>query len=516
KALEKACADNGIPLMLVTTQDGNSNSLKGWIGNLFGLGDESRGDGIWTYWAQYKDGNYNQFTLGYYTDGGNFQITRLTSTEDGSVVPYVKGVAMGSATLTMGTGDVSALTYTLNPANAYYTEVSWTSSNPSVATVDGTGKVTALSAGTSVITVKTKDGGYTATCTVTVGGGATTPTPPGGTDVSVTGVAVDRATASVTAGGTVQINAAVSPDNATNKGVTWSSSDTSVATVSGNGLVTALKAGTAVITVRTGDGGYTAMCTVTVKASAEITIDPEVTDTGAGTTATVTDRQMDDANEQAKDTDGGATPVLSIDAESKSSRTSGKTSVLVPAAGLKEFAAAGGEAKISTSSGTVVLDNNALKEITKAPGETVEIIVEIVDGSVLNAAQKAKAEDGLIVSVTVKVGGAVVSQLNGSATVTIPYELKAGQDPSKLVVWYLDDNGGVTEYPCTYDPVNKAVTFVTDHFSYYVVVYTGTDQSAAGSDGESMTLYIAIAALVLVALCAGALFYVRSKKASRA
>ena len=82
-------------------------------------------------------------------------------------------------------------------------------------------------------------------------------------NVSVTGVSLNQSTASIEDGDTLQLTETVLPSNATNKNVTWSSSNTSVATVS-NGLVTGISAGTAIITVTTTDGGYTATCTVTV------------------------------------------------------------------------------------------------------------------------------------------------------------------------------------------------------------------------------------------------------------
>ena len=67
-AFEKACAQNGIPF------DPYSNeTLKGWFNSLFGLGDVNMGNGAWKYWVQYHEGVYNDKTLGYYTEGGNFQ-----------------------------------------------------------------------------------------------------------------------------------------------------------------------------------------------------------------------------------------------------------------------------------------------------------------------------------------------------------------------------------------------------------------------------------------------------------
>lgn len=83
-------------------------------------------------------------------------------------------------------------------------------------------------------------------------------------DVSVTGVSLDKTSAELEVGGTLKLTATIEPANATNKDVSWSSSDENVATVA-NGTVTAVAAGSAVITVKTADGGKEAKCTVTVK-----------------------------------------------------------------------------------------------------------------------------------------------------------------------------------------------------------------------------------------------------------
>ena len=80
----------------------------------------------------------------------------------------------------------------------------------------------------------------------------------------VTGVTLNRSNLSLTAGGAAWLRAAVQPDNAANKMVTWSTSDASIATVT-DGVVTAVAPGTATITVTTVDGGFTAICTVTVR-----------------------------------------------------------------------------------------------------------------------------------------------------------------------------------------------------------------------------------------------------------
>ena len=115
--------------------------------------------------------------------------------------------------------------------------------------------VTALKAGTATITVTAEDGGKTATCQVTVNAKV----------YNVESVSLDKTNITLTEGDSETLTATVSPSNATNKNVIWKSSNTSVATVN-NGKVTAIKAGTATITVTTDDGGKTATCQVTVEA----------------------------------------------------------------------------------------------------------------------------------------------------------------------------------------------------------------------------------------------------------
>ena len=88
------------------------------------------------------------------------------------------------------------------------------------------------------------------------------------TTIHVTSVSLNKNSTTLGVGDTEQLIATVAPSNATNKAITWSTSNSSVATVSSSGLVTAVAAGSATITVTTSDGGYTATCTVAVSGSA--------------------------------------------------------------------------------------------------------------------------------------------------------------------------------------------------------------------------------------------------------
>ena len=147
----------------------------------------------------------------------------------------VTGVTLDRQTIDMTEGETTALTATVAPSNATDKSVTWSSSSTAVATVDSNGKVTAVKAGEATITVTTKDGGKSATCKVTVKAAT----------VAVTGVEVDPAELSLVEGTSASIKATVTPENATDKDVSWTSSSADVATVDGNGKVTAVKAGEA-------------------------------------------------------------------------------------------------------------------------------------------------------------------------------------------------------------------------------------------------------------------------------
>ena len=185
------------------------------------------------------------------TDGGHTATATVTVSAD---VVAVAGVTLDKTSLNLAPNGSSTLKATVTPAKASNKGVTWTSSDTTVATVSSTGKVTAKKDGTATITVTTKDGGYTAECTVTV------------KTVKVTGVRVSSATATVKEGKSTTITATVAPSNATNKEVTWTSADTSIAKVSQNGVITGVKAGKTTVTVTTKDGGHKATVDVTVTA----------------------------------------------------------------------------------------------------------------------------------------------------------------------------------------------------------------------------------------------------------
>ena len=194
---------------------------------------------------------------------GTATVTATAEGKSGTCAVTVKAkavnvteVTLDRTELTLTEGEAETLTATVKPDNADNKKVKWSSDKTDVATVGGDGRVTAVKAGEATVTVTTEDGGKTATCKVTVKAKV----------VNVTEVTLDRTELTLTEGETETLTATVRPDNADNRNVTWSSDKTEVATVGGDGKVTAVKAGVAVVTVTTEDGGRTATCKVTVKA----------------------------------------------------------------------------------------------------------------------------------------------------------------------------------------------------------------------------------------------------------
>lgn len=168
----------------------------------------------------------------------------------------VTGIALLPASLTFSVGSSQQLASTIAPANASNKNLSWTSDNTAVATVSSSGMVTAVSIGTATITVTTEDGGKTATTVITTTN-----------QIFVSSITVSPTAATITMGNTQQLTATVLPANASNKNITWTSSNTSVATVNSLGLVTSVAPGICNITVNTQDGSDK-------KAIAAITVNP--------------------------------------------------------------------------------------------------------------------------------------------------------------------------------------------------------------------------------------------------
>lgn len=203
-------------------------------------------------------GNWdNNGKKNYTASGANVVVENGTV---GSVAPCVTVVPVSSVSISGGNfelkeGATKQLSATVSPSNATDRAVSWKSSDTSVATVDASGTVKAVKAGTATITATA--GGKSATVKVTV---ASDYVAVSSVAISGTGVSGGKATINVGAG--LNLTATVSPSNASDKTVKWTTSNAAVATVDANGAVRAVKAGNAAITATAGDKSASILVTV--------------------------------------------------------------------------------------------------------------------------------------------------------------------------------------------------------------------------------------------------------------
>ena len=173
----------------------------------------------------------------------------------------VSGVTLDQNSLTLTVGDTVFLTASVQPDDAENKKVVWSSDNPAVASVDERGIVTTLSEGAATITVTTDDGGLTASCAVTVL-----------LQIPASAIVLSASRQALAVGGAFNLTATVFPENASDKTVTWSTSDDKIASVyvyddyygyDANTVRVKKEAeGTATVTARSADGSVTAECEI--------------------------------------------------------------------------------------------------------------------------------------------------------------------------------------------------------------------------------------------------------------
>ncbi|EFB75294.1 hypothetical protein [Subdoligranulum variabile] len=153
----------------------------------------------------------------------------------------------------------------------------------------------------------------------------------------------------------------------------------------------------------------------------------------------------------------------------------------LPMAAMKELIAGDGATlTVRSSLVSVDFDAAALKAITdQTPGDTLVLEVSQLEPTQLNAAQAAAAGDFPVVELTLRSNDVLISDFqSGQARVTVPHTLQEGQEAAGVVVWYVDDAGATTACETSYDETAAAVTFVTPHFSKYIIGYDAAAVSA--------------------------------------
>ena len=350
----------------------------------------------------------------------------------------VTGVTLNRSSLSLysnTTPNTAALTATVSPADATDKTMTWASGNTAVATVDQSGKVTAVGNGTATITVTTTDGGYTASCTVSVstyssGGGSG-----GGGGGSSSGGSTTTPTVTPPAPG--------KPDTATNAETkvtpTVNANGSAIVTVPEKSVTDAIKA-----------AQDAAKKAGTEKNGVSVTIDATTTKGASDITATLTEQ--------------------SVDALIKAGVT---------------------EVRIKSDAATISLDLPALKAAQAVAGGAITVSAKPVVANTLSAAAQNAIGNRSVFSFTLQSGGKPVSNFGGgSAAIAIPYTPQKGEDTGKLCMVYVDDKGGVTYLTdSSYDPNTKALIARTGHFSVYGVgykadapVFTDTENHWAKAD----------------------------------
>lgn len=303
----------------------------------------------------------------------------------------VTSISLDKASLSIQVGDTETLTATIQPDNATDKAVVWTSSEDAIASVSN-GKITAHKSGKATITAKS--GTCSAECEVTV-------------SVNTESITLDKTTLSLSVGETAQLTATVKPDDATDKTVTWSSSDESVAKVD-NGKVAALKSGKATITAKCGDKTAECAVTVTVPVSS-ITLDKSTLSLVIGESATLTAVvKPDDATDQNVTWTSSDESVAKVDNGKVTAIKSGKATITAKCDGKTAVCAV----TVTVPVSSITIDKTTL---SLAIGEFVTLIATVKPDDATDKTVVWSSSDESIAKVD---NGKVTALKIGSATVT--------------------------------------------------------------------------------------------------
>lgn len=222
--------------------------------------------------------------------------------------------------------------------------------------------------------------------------------------------------------------------------------------------------------------------TTTVKAKAKMTVSNETI--SAEVSENTLDSAVSKAIEEAKK--DKTSPIVQVTLNTEKDVHS--MSVTLPTESLDTLANDSDAQLVLTSPvATVKFDAKALKAISKQADGKVTLKVAPVETAALTEGQKAVVGDNLVVELLLVSDGKVISDFEGgNATVTIPYELKDGETAKGLVVYFLDNDGKLYECKTSYDAANKCITFITTHFSKYVVGYDA-DKAASSVSNNSIS-----------------------------
>ena len=401
----------------------------------------------------------------------------------------VRSVVLDNTTVTLVEGATLALNASVMPADEETESIEWSTSDAAVATVDESGLVTAISAGTATITAKA--GELTATCEVTVERAF----------VAVEEITLDQATATLVEGETMTLVATVTPDEATEKSVTWTTSDENVATVDEAGVVTAVSAGVATITAKAGD--VEATCEVTVErafvAVEEMTLGQATATLVEGETMTlVATVTPDDATEKSVTWTSSDDAVATVDEEGVVTAISAGVAIITAKAGDVEATC-----EVTVESAFVAVEEIVLDQATATlvEGETMTLVATVTPDEATEKSVTWTTSDENVA--TVDEAGVVTAVSAGVATITA----KAGDVEATCEVTVESAFVAVEEITLDQtaatlvegETITLVATVTPDEATDKAVTWTTSDDAVATVDEEGVVTAISAGVATITA-----------------
>ncbi|MGG3640028.1 Ig-like domain-containing protein [Bacillus gobiensis] len=345
-----------------------------------------------------------------------------------------QSITINKSNLSLMVNRTAQLTATVNPSTASNKSVSWTSSNPEIATVDSKGNVKAMKAGNTTITATAK--GNTSikkSIPITV------------TKIVPTGLKLSKSTLNITNNQSVKVTATVTPADAANKTIVWKSSNTKVATVDSNGNIKGRANGSATITATAKDN-VKVFKTVAVKVSPKtVKVNKTSLSVTAGKTATLTATvSPSDSTDKTVKWKSSNIKIATVDSKGKiTGKAKGTATITATVKGAKEVKikvsvtapVAAKSVKINKTSATLMKGKTITLSATVSPSNTTNKSVKWKSSNTKVATVNSSGKVTAVGAGTAKITAATTNGKTSTTTITVPYvknlsagKWKAGKD----------------------------------------------------------------------------------------
>lgn len=415
------------------------------------------------------------------TDG-----TQLSASCQVSVTPVLAtGISLNTYNATIYPGGELQLTATVTPSNTTNKAVTWKSSNTNVATVNSSGKVTAIVPGTATITATTTDGSnLSANCNITV------------MPILATGLTLNLSETNMRQGEHIKLTATVTPSDATDKTVVWSTSNSNIATVATDGTVTAKNIGDATITARTVDGSnLSATCKihVTQPMATSLSMEQDEMDVFIGETRKMVATILPSDALQELSWSSSRPAVATIDATGNLHAVAEGMTVIVATTVDGSNLTATCIVTVKPCVATGITLNKS--ELTLAKTESETLIANVQPDNTTNKAVTWKSSNNNIV--TVDATGKVTAVAQGAATITATTadgsNLSASCQVTVLDAWVSQivlDKSEMEVYVEMTDTIHATV--MPAEATIQSLVWTSSNESVATVDAEGVVTAVSV------------------------